>query len=289
MPAGWFWRRWHTARPAPRSREAAADVTSEVVSQTPEFTALSESVEVLSYAVPGPRLTRAGARLGPAGADRHPDDGPAPRRYAADRRPAGQRGRAGGYGAVVQIPEFALVIVNILAATMGPLMAKCIGDGASAQFQSVYQQVYDGLLVFILPAFAAGTVLARPIVSLMLSVQYVDFTPEFQFMVWAAGLMHIAGMLGVAAVTLNLQRLVASNSATSAVHRGGRRLAARNARGRRDPPARRHHRSDLDLRDHLPEDTLPALASAAARGGSPLGTGGRCAAPADAAPGVLAR
>jgi len=124
---------------------------------------------------------------------------------------------AGAYGAVAQLPEFVLVATSILIATVGPLLARHLGQDDGDRFQAVFQRVFDSLLCMLPPLCAVVFVLGRPIVQLLFGSPYEPVVPEFRVMVWVGGMMPIAGLMGVTAVTLNLQRRLVRVELTNVV------------------------------------------------------------------------
>ncbi len=113
---------------------------------------------------------------------------------------------AGSYGAVAQIPEFAVIASNILTATSGPLLARTLGQGDRQRFQTLFQRFFDGMLL-VLPGLASVTcMLGYDIVDLAFGPAYLVVVGQFRILIWVAALIPMAALTGVAAMTLNLQR-----------------------------------------------------------------------------------
>ncbi len=116
------------------------------------------------------------------------------------------RADAGAFGAVAQVPEFVLVAASILVATVGPVLAKLVGQGDVHRFQGVFQRVFDGLVLTMPPVCALCGVLARPLVRLAFGPGFENVAPHLTVVVWVGGMIPIAALMGVTAITLNLQR-----------------------------------------------------------------------------------
>jgi O-antigen/teichoic acid export membrane protein len=115
---------------------------------------------------------------------------------------------AGAYGAVALLPEFVITANNVLATTTGPLLARSLGRGETRHFQAVLQNIFDGL-VAVLPGLAVvSCLLAEPLVRLGLGEEYAPVVAEFRILVWVGALIPVAGLLGITALTLNLQGLL---------------------------------------------------------------------------------
>jgi O-antigen/teichoic acid export membrane protein len=113
---------------------------------------------------------------------------------------------AGSFGAVAQIPEFVLVANSVLSATSGPLLARTLGRGDTGQFQALFQRLFDGLAA-VLPGLATVACLAAgPCVSAVFGERYAAMVPEFRILVWVGAMIPIAGLMGTAALALDLQR-----------------------------------------------------------------------------------
>lgn len=113
---------------------------------------------------------------------------------------------AGAFGAVVQVAEVVLIGGSMLMATVGPVLARTVGQRELPRFNAIVQRVFEALLV-VLPGLAlVGAVLAEPIVLLAFGAEYRTIVPEFRIMMGVAVLIPVAGLMGAAAVALNLQQ-----------------------------------------------------------------------------------
>jgi O-antigen/teichoic acid export membrane protein len=113
---------------------------------------------------------------------------------------------AGLFGAVAQIPELVVIANGLLFFTTAPLLAQCLGRGDTRQFQAVFQRFFD-LLILVLPGLAVWCCfLADPLVRIGFGVSYTVVVPQFRILVCVGAVIPIAGLMGVAALTLNLQR-----------------------------------------------------------------------------------
>jgi len=116
---------------------------------------------------------------------------------------------AGTYGAVMQFPELAVVAASILGMTVGPLLARYLGQNEAERFRAVFQRVFDWIVYVVPPVCLLGTMQAAFIVNLVFDSEYLSVVPHFRIIIWVAGILPIAGLMGVTAITLNLQsRLV---------------------------------------------------------------------------------
>jgi O-antigen/teichoic acid export membrane protein len=112
---------------------------------------------------------------------------------------------AGAFGAVAQVPEFVLVANSMLVATTGPLLARFAGVGDTRQFQAVFQRIFELLVTWLPGAAVVSCLLAGPLVIAGFGEQYATVIPEFRVIVWVGAMIPIAGLLGITALSLNLQ------------------------------------------------------------------------------------
>jgi O-antigen/teichoic acid export membrane protein len=113
---------------------------------------------------------------------------------------------AGAFGAVAQVHELVTTANGVLMVTAGPLLARSLGRADPRQFQAVFQRFFDGLVLVLPGAAVVGSLLAGPLVSVGFGADYTTVTPELRILVWAGALLPVAELMGVVAVTLNLQR-----------------------------------------------------------------------------------
>lgn len=135
---------------------------------------------------------------------------------------------AGAFGAVAQVPEFVLVANSMLVATMGPLLARFAGEGDTRKFQAVFQRMFDLLVAFLPGGAVVACLLAGPLVRVGFGEQYAAVIPEFRVIVWVGAMIPIAGLMGITALTLNLQgRLVKVELANSILYTAANLLLLR--------------------------------------------------------------
>jgi|GEM_PF-2484827 len=113
---------------------------------------------------------------------------------------------AGLFGAIAQIPEFSLIVNTVLIGTVGPLLARTVGLGHEAVFQSLFQRTFRSLILFLPACGAAAAVLAEPLMTLAFGSEFLPGANAFRIVVFASSLIPVAGLLGITAITLNLQR-----------------------------------------------------------------------------------
>src|SRR5262249_48464529 len=112
---------------------------------------------------------------------------------------------AGAYGAVAQVPDLGAATSGVLMTTVAPLLARSLGKGDTVQFQAVFQRIFDNLVTLIPGGAVGGCRLADPLVRPAFGEKYAMVVPQFRVLVCLAAIIPVADLMGVTAVTLNLQ------------------------------------------------------------------------------------
>lgn len=112
----------------------------------------------------------------------------------------------GLYSAAYRVSEVSLIIPTMFVTSLFPVMSRYYKDSRDL-FVSAYRKSVKFLLYLALPLSLTVTLLAKHIVNLIFTEEFLESTIVLQILIWSAAFSYVGMVLGTVLITANKQVL----------------------------------------------------------------------------------
>ncbi len=112
----------------------------------------------------------------------------------------------GIYGAAYKILEVLIAWPAIFVGLVSPLLAKSWAERNIEKFRYIFQKAFDALMLVVWPMVIGGTVLAEPLIELIVGREFVVSAGVLQVLIWAVGMIFLTHLTTYSIIALGKQK-----------------------------------------------------------------------------------